>query len=587
MKGFIGNGIGVKGNDAVGLLHACALKQVADEAAVAEVGLLAGGIREKGNFLAAAGGENPVILLCHKLSNIAEIIGRVIREGDVEGDAGAKAGVLVKEAFHFIRIAGEDDDGFTAAVFHFLNDGVDGLVAVGAVAVVNEGVGFIDEENVTFGFSKDFLNFGGGLANVLANEVTATDFDELAAFKDVVFAKNVGKEAGNGGFGGAGVAGEDHVHGGVIDVYAAVFIHFLNFVEVEGFGDEVLGVIKADKGVQLVKGRALGGRFLNFLLAGFNNAVLGVDGGFEFLIVPVAEGGIKFLDGVEGLGVLYESEELLVGADVLFLGAVFKILGGIGALEAGVILNFNERHGAGRIRDDVYKGLAGVAHAEDGKNIVAVGKGGSADFLKNLGGHCGVITGLEIAVVKGDNDGTVGIGVVDYLKEVLVKGMGGAVAELKDGVAPVFNAALGVEGGKKVIADVVAFKGIGAFYNIVNGLAVDFCVSGALEDAVQFGKKGFTNVNALSVLGKEILIVGCIKGPFLIGAVMAGDGIEVVKVKAVKDGVIVFDKFVVFGIVQAVEEIGKSDLVDVGAFEFKGKAAELVNFYTLRSGERG
>ncbi len=321
VKGFIGNGFGVKGNEAVGLLHACALKKVANEAAVAEVGLLAGGIRETCDLLAAAGGEDPVALFGHELGDIAEIIGRVVREGDVEGDAGAEAGVLFKEAFHLIGVAGEDDDGFTAAVFHFLNDGVDGFVAVEAVAVVNEGIGFVDEEDVAFGFFKDFLNFGGGLADVLADEVAAADFDELAAFKDVVLAKDVGEEAGDGGFGGAGVAGEDHVHGGVVDVYAAVFIHFLNFVEVEGFGDEALGVIEADEGVELVKGRTLGGRFLNFLFAGFDNAVLGVDGGFKLLIIPVAEGGIKLFDGVEGLGVLYEREERGIGTDVLFLGA--------------------------------------------------------------------------------------------------------------------------------------------------------------------------------------------------------------------------------------------------------------------------
>ncbi len=525
MKGFIGNGGGVKGNDAVGLLHAGAFKQVADEAAVAEIGLLAGGIREEGDLLAAAGGEDPVILPGHELGDIAEFIGRVVREGDVEGDAGAEAGVLFKEAFHLIRVAGEDDDGFAAKVFHFLNDGVDGFVAVEAVAVVNEGVGFIYEEDVAFGFFKDFLNFGGGLTDILADEIGTADFDELAAFKDVVFAKDVGEEAGNGGFGGAGVAGEDHVHGGVFDVYAAVFIHFLNLIEVEGFLDEALGVIETDEGIQLVKGRTLGGRFLNFLLAGFNNLVLGVDGGFKLFIIPIAEGGIKFLDCVEGLGVLYEGEEGGIGADVLFLGAVFKVLCGVIALEAGVILNFNERHGAGGIRDDVYKGLAGVAHTEDGKNVVAVGKGGSADFLKGFRGHGGVLAGLEIAAVKGNNDGTVGIGVIDNVKEVLVKVCGSAVGEFKDGVAPVFNAALGMEGGKEVVAEVATFKGIGAFNNIVNGLAVDFGVGAAFEDAVKFGKEGFANVNALSVFGKEGFIIGLIEGPFLIGAVAAGDGV--------------------------------------------------------------
>ncbi len=256
-------------------------------------------------------------------------------------------------------------------------------------------------------------------------------------------------------------------------------------------------------------------------------------------------------------------------------------------MEAGVILNFNERHTAGGIRDDVYKGLAGVAHTEDGENVVAVGEGGSADFPKGFGGGGGVVAGLEVAAVKVNDDGTVGTGVIDNVKEVLVKGIGGAVAELKDGVAPVFNAALGMEGGKEVVAEVAAFKGVRAFYNIVNGLAVDFGVGAALEDAVKFGKEGFANVDALRVLGKVVLIVGRIKGPFLVGAVAAGDGIEFVEVEAVQDGVIILDEFVVLGIVQAIEEIGKSDLVDVGVFKFKGKAVKLINFYTLGGGERG
>ncbi len=201
--------------EADGLAQAGAVEGVADGAGVGEVGLAHAVVDVVAEGGAAGLVEAVALLLQHGFGDGHELVRGVVGEVDVVGDAGAEAGVGGEELVHAVRVAGEDDDEVVAAVLHDLEEDLDGFLAVVALVFgAEEVVGLVDEEDAAHGFLEDLLGLGGGVADVLADEVVAGDGDEVAGADVAEAVQDAGHAGGDGGLAGAGVAGEGHVQRG-------------------------------------------------------------------------------------------------------------------------------------------------------------------------------------------------------------------------------------------------------------------------------------------------------------------------------------------------------------------------------------
>src|SRR5271166_3571496 len=96
-------------------------------------------------------------------------------------DARMEAGIVLEKSFHSLPIAGEDDHQIFTLVFHHLKQYLDSLRTVipfifGAVQVVR----FIDKQHAAHRPLEDFSGFGGGVADILSDEIIASSHYEMA-----------------------------------------------------------------------------------------------------------------------------------------------------------------------------------------------------------------------------------------------------------------------------------------------------------------------------------------------------------------------------------------------------------------------
>ncbi len=107
-----------------------------------------------------------------------ELVDVVVGEVDVVGDARAQTGIGAEEVVHAVLVAREDHDEVLALRLHHLQEDLDRLLPVvtfvfGAEQVVR----LVDEEDAAVGAAQHLLGLGGGVADVLADEVVTRTGD--------------------------------------------------------------------------------------------------------------------------------------------------------------------------------------------------------------------------------------------------------------------------------------------------------------------------------------------------------------------------------------------------------------------------
>ena len=97
-----------------------------------------------------------------------------------------------------------------------------GAERVGApVALLDQGVGLVDEQHSPDGAVDGAAGLHRGLALVLGDEILARRFDELGLGDHAEAGQDAGHHAGDRRLTRAGRAGEDHVLGRLGDLHAA------------------------------------------------------------------------------------------------------------------------------------------------------------------------------------------------------------------------------------------------------------------------------------------------------------------------------------------------------------------------------
>ena len=127
-------------------------------------------------------------------------------------DPGPEARIAFKKRVHPVVIAGQDDDQIVTLVFHDLEKNLDRFLPVIAfIFRAIEIIRLIDEQHAAHRLLQHLLRLRRGMANVLAHEIVARDGDEMA-FADIAqLMQQFGHPQGDGGFSGAGIAGEAHM----------------------------------------------------------------------------------------------------------------------------------------------------------------------------------------------------------------------------------------------------------------------------------------------------------------------------------------------------------------------------------------
>ncbi len=141
-----------------------------------------------------------------------ELVGRVVRELDLPGEARAEPRVRLQEVVHQPRIARDDDDEAMAVVLHPLQQGLDRLRAeVEALVHGRERVGLVDEEDPVQRPPDHPVGLDRGHPDVLAHEPRPIGLDEVATAQQPHRAVHLREQPGDRGFSCAGVAEEDEV----------------------------------------------------------------------------------------------------------------------------------------------------------------------------------------------------------------------------------------------------------------------------------------------------------------------------------------------------------------------------------------
>ena len=146
------------------------------------------------------------------MGDLQQLVGGVVRELNLVGEAAGQTAVSGEESFHLSGISGQNDHKLVAVVFHPFDEGVDGFEAEAVLLAAVEAVGLVDKEDAAEGALNDAVGQRCGVAGVAAHEVAAAHFHQLPALERPDGLEVLGHQPGDGGLAGAGVAGEDHVH---------------------------------------------------------------------------------------------------------------------------------------------------------------------------------------------------------------------------------------------------------------------------------------------------------------------------------------------------------------------------------------
>ena len=157
-------------------------------------------------------GRELVGRLEHQPADGQQLVGPVVGEVDVVGDARGHPRVQLEELVHPVTVSGQDHHQPLALILHHLEQDLDRLDSVVALVLgAVEVVGLVDEQHPAVGALEHLLGLGRGVADVLAHEVVARDRDDVVALDVAQPVKDVGDAHRHRRLARARVAGEAHV----------------------------------------------------------------------------------------------------------------------------------------------------------------------------------------------------------------------------------------------------------------------------------------------------------------------------------------------------------------------------------------
>src|SRR5687768_17030769 len=117
-----------------------------------------------------------------------------------------KTRVRADKSFHFVWVAGDDDDEPIAIVLHAFEERLDGFIAE-ILLGFGEAVGFVDEEHAVESAVDDGVGARGSLADVFRDERGAVALDQVAFAQNAERFIDASHEARDSRLAGAWVAG--------------------------------------------------------------------------------------------------------------------------------------------------------------------------------------------------------------------------------------------------------------------------------------------------------------------------------------------------------------------------------------------
>ena len=147
------------------------------------------------------------------MGDLQQLLSGVVRELDLVGKTAGKAAVGGEEGLHLLGVTRQNDHQLIPVILHSLYKSVDGFQPEAVLLAAVEAVCFVNEEHTAQSALDDAVGQGGGVAGVAAHQVGTGHLHQLPALEGTDGFQVFRHQPGNGGLAGAGVSGEDHVHG--------------------------------------------------------------------------------------------------------------------------------------------------------------------------------------------------------------------------------------------------------------------------------------------------------------------------------------------------------------------------------------
>mmetsp|Transcript_28795 Transcript_28795/g.64356 ORF Transcript_28795/g.64356 Transcript_28795/m.64356 type:complete len:402 (+) Transcript_28795:138-1343(+) len=232
--------------DADGGVHAGAVHGVAHGARVGEEGHGLAGVDVPLEGVDGARAQLVLQVAHHHQGDVHELVGLVVGEVHVVADARGHARDVREELVHPILVARQHHDEVLLLVLHHVEQNLDGLLAVVAVvARVVEVVRLVDEQHAAHGLLDHLLGLGGGVADVLADEVVAGGHNHVPLTAVAHALQDLAHAHRHRGLASAGSAGEAHVEGGDCGLEAELAAHLVENEQGSDFAHALLHRLEA------------------------------------------------------------------------------------------------------------------------------------------------------------------------------------------------------------------------------------------------------------------------------------------------------------------------------------------------------
>ena len=297
----------------------------------------------------------------------------------MKANPGAQPGVPLQKLLHQVGVARKNHNHLLAVVFHLLHNGVEGLIAIAAAAVVHQRIRLVDEQHTPLCLRKDVLGGSGRPADKPVNQIAPPDLNQLPGGKNSVFLQNPGIQPRNRGLCRAGIAGKHHMQSGSPGIHPLFAVALPQPIIGKDDVHLPLDVRKPDHLLQLLIRRPSGPR----LLPG-NLPVLRVDNGLQLPGIPVP-GHPPQRRGRIGLIALQPLKQALVPVKAAGVGLALQKPLRIGP-GPHVLLQLHHRN-LPKAAKEIVPELSGVLRqANHREHLVAMGGGQPAQQLRQAPG---------------------------------------------------------------------------------------------------------------------------------------------------------------------------------------------------------
>ena len=127
-------------------------------------------------------------------------------------DATAESRVASNHRLHLDGVARQNHHQLVALIFHAFKQRLNGFPAVLILAaLVDQRVGFVDEQNSIERLVNFGIGFGARLSGVLGNQTASIGFDQVTFFQNAQGTINLGNDPRDGRFPGPWISDERHV----------------------------------------------------------------------------------------------------------------------------------------------------------------------------------------------------------------------------------------------------------------------------------------------------------------------------------------------------------------------------------------